>query len=142
MARWQNQEIVVPESVSAIHQGSAGNLVAPEVLVLSAGILLALCFVAHLFVAHLGAPELNDKRCSCATLIFRRHRLHLAKRRLQYMGSIDEIEQELEFLSERIQQLRSLQESQRHLAFVTIHLQEHIDQLQTRIRELKRHRVA
>jgi hypothetical protein len=33
------------------------------------------------------------------------------------MGSIDEIQQELEFLSERIQQLRSLQQSQKTLGF-------------------------
>jgi len=48
----------------------------------------------------------------------------------------DEAEQELRLLTERIQQLRRLQESQQHLSFVTRHLQDHIDKLQNRIRQL------
>lgn len=52
------------------------------------------------------------------------------------MGFSDDRPQELALLAERIRHLRSLQQSQKHLAFVSVHLQEHIDRLQTRIDEL------
>jgi hypothetical protein len=54
----------------------------------------------------------------------------------------NEIQQEVEFLSERIQQLRLLQQSQKHLHFITVHLQEHIDKLQKRICELNSAQIA
>jgi hypothetical protein len=54
----------------------------------------------------------------------------------------DEIQQEVEFLSERIQQLRLLQQSQKHLFFIAVHLQEHIDKLQMRICELNSAQIA
>jgi hypothetical protein len=58
------------------------------------------------------------------------------------MTSIDEIRQEIDFLAERIEQLRALQQSQRHLHFVTVHLQDHIEKLQARLRDLMVERRA
>jgi hypothetical protein len=58
------------------------------------------------------------------------------------MASLDETQQEIDFLAERIEQLRALQYSQRHLHFVTVHLQDHIEKLQNRVRELAREKKA
>ena len=52
------------------------------------------------------------------------------------MSFEDEVRQELEFLRERIKELQGLKRNPR-TAFVSVYVQDHINKLESRIRELR-----